>query len=556
MHRVIARRTAAARRLLFAACLCCVIAFGCNKHRRAPAATPSSEAPSAETSSADAPSAEPPSSGTRATNEDPERVARANGATPSAAEPNGQTQTKLTFQRGQATARLLPALTVGSGAAPQAVLNAGLPETSEEWEACQRARVNVRGDRAYPAVRLGRTIAVQEWGQQVALRLYPGLVEEQGLLTGHGLRRPGPCWVGAWEKLSDEAYYDHVTDRTWYLEASRRLDWAGALQYVAELNTASGDSGWRVPTSAEQLTLAAAYDQWRFTRVRFGAVTPGNGAFWSADGKAPEFAQPGFHTLVSLEHADIDYQGDRKASVLAVRTGRWSARPGAPPPAGRIVPGQRHPNSPYPVPGRVLSAGLTRVPEAVNQCAAAKTLYFEDGVFPPVRVVESIRLRSEPRRITLADCDKELAPFGFGVHADLPPICLTPALQTLGPNHFVEWVTGLEWQFLSDAPRPRITFEELTRALAERNARNTNATNPWRLPTFIELALLGGLSYAFWDFESQTYRRDPVWLADVEGSNPAKGRLCRETDSGAIENARQTYQGRCAALLVRRADQP
>src|SRR5690606_19547005 len=116
---------------------------------------------------------------------------------------------------------------------------------------------------------------------------------------------------------------------------------------------------------------------------------------------------------------------------------------------------QRHPDSPFPIPERVLPAGLARTPEAINQCAAAKALYYDHGVFPPVRVVDPLRLRSEPRRVTIDDSVAELEGFGFGFYMELPPVCFTAALEPLGPDHFVEWVTGLEWQFLSEAPDTR-----------------------------------------------------------------------------------------------------
>src|SRR5690606_32730261 len=219
---------------------------GCTERRRAPVVVPTSEANQVATQSAGALSAD-----TDGTDVAPNR---------------------LPFQKGQPNGPILPGFTVGKIPIPDVVLNAGVPETPEELEACEAARVYVRVDQAYPAVRLGRTISVQDRGEEMSLYLYPGFEKKHGLLTGYGLQQREPCWVPAYEKLSDEAYYDHVTDRTWHLETSRFLDWDGALQYIAELNAASGDSGWRIPTTAELLTLAAAYEQWVFTRVQFGAV--------------------------------------------------------------------------------------------------------------------------------------------------------------------------------------------------------------------------------------------------------------------------------------------
>src|SRR5690606_24232563 len=192
------------------------------------------------------------------------------------------------------------------------------------------------------------------------------------------------------------------------------LDWGGAVQYIGELNAASGDSGWRMATSAEQLTLAAAYEQWLFARVQFGAVTRIRGGLWSADEPSGEGVEPGFHTVIHHNDATIDYVAERKANMLAVRSGRWTPPPRPAPPAGRVVPGQRHPESPYPIPGRVLRAGIVNTPEGVYQCAAARRMYSEHGVFPPIRVTERIGLRSEPRRTTIAELDKELLPFAYG----------------------------------------------------------------------------------------------------------------------------------------------
>src|SRR5690606_17917185 len=264
---------------------------------------------------------------------------------------HGVSPDALPFQKGQPNGPILSGFTVGKIPIPEVVLNAGVPETPEELEACEAARVYVRVDQAYPAVRLGRTISVDEQGEEMSLYLYPSLEKQHGLLTGRGLQQRKPCWVPAYEKLSDEAYYDHVTNLTWYLETSRYLDWDGAVQYIAELNAASGDSGWRMPTTAEQLTLAAAYEQWVFTRVQFGAVTPILATFWSADEPVGEGVKPGFHTEVFPERVKVNYVGEGKANVLAVRSGRWlpPARPA--PPAGRVVPGQRHPASLYPLPG-------------------------------------------------------------------------------------------------------------------------------------------------------------------------------------------------------------
>src|SRR5690606_10358562 len=177
---------------------CVATLVGCTERRRAPVVVPTSETNQAATQSTGASSAD-----TDDTDVSPNR---------------------LPFQKGQPNGPILPGFTVGKIPIPDVVLNAGVPETPEELEACEAARVYVRVDQAYPPVRLGRTISVQDRGEEMSLYLYPGLEKKHGLLTGPGLQRQTPCWVPAWEKLSDEAYYDHVTDLTWYLETSRYLD--------------------------------------------------------------------------------------------------------------------------------------------------------------------------------------------------------------------------------------------------------------------------------------------------------------------------------------------
>src|SRR5690606_16975868 len=117
--------------------------------------------------------------------------------------------------------------------------------------------------------------------------------------------------------------------------------------------------------------------------------------------------------------------------------------------------------------------------------------------------------------------------------------------------HFVEWVTGLEWKFLSPDDR-RLTYDEINQALADLNGQATDKAEAWRLPTFIELAMFGTAQVVLWDFGSGGMRRVPVWLADLDGTKRrGQARLCTKTGVGAIEGAQGTYQGRCAALLVR-----
>ena len=521
------RRASRSRWRLQGVAVCCCVAtlVGCTERRRAPVVVPSSEASQVATQSAGALSAD-----TDGTDVAPNR---------------------LPFQKGQPNGPILPGFTVGKIPIPDVVLNAGVPETPEELEACEAARVYVRVDQAYPAVRLGRTIPVQERGEEMALHMYPGLEKKHGLLTGYGLQQREPCWVPAYEKLSDEAYYDHVTDRTWHLETSRFLDWDGALQYIAELNAASGDSGWRIPTTAELLTLAAAYEQWVFTRVQFGAVTRIRAGFWSSDEPVGVGAKPGFHTEIFPKLVKVDYTNEPNAHVLAVRRGRWLPPPRPRPPIGRVVPGHRHPESLYPLPGRVLPAGIVRTPEAVHQCAAAGAMYSEHGVFPPIRVTERISLRREPRRTTIDELSNELVAFDFGAYVHLPPSCFLLAVEKRGRGHFVEWVTGLEWKFLSPDDR-RLTYDEINQALADLNGQATDKAEAWRLPTFIELAMFGTAQVVLWDFGSGEMRRVPVWLADLDGTKRrGQARLCTKTGVGAIEGAQGMYQGRCAALLVR-----
>lgn len=115
----------------------------------------------------------------------------------------------------------------------------------------------------------------------------------------------------------------------------------------------------------------------------------------------------------------------------------------------------------------------------------------------------------------------------------------------------MDWVTGLAWKVLSAGNR-RLTFNELNRALAELNRQAADTAEAWRLPTYIELAMFGTSELALVDFGRKEIRRVPVWLADLDSAQPpGKDRLCRGTNGGWIENAQETHQGSCAALLVR-----
>src|SRR5690606_11124244 len=167
---------------------------GCTERRRAPVVVPTSEANQVATQSAGALSAD-----TDGTDVAPNR---------------------LPFQKGQPDGPILPGFTVGEIPIPDVVLNAGVPETPKELEACEAARVYVRVDQAYPAVRRGRTVPDQARGEELALHMYPGLERRRGLLTGYGWQHRKPCWGPANEKLSVEAHDDHATDGTWHLQTS------------------------------------------------------------------------------------------------------------------------------------------------------------------------------------------------------------------------------------------------------------------------------------------------------------------------------------------------